>query len=468
MQKNTNRTLLGNIARLAWPTILEQVLSTLVSYVDTAMVGSLGAAASASVGATMTANWMLNGIVMSLGIGFLAFIARSIGAGKPELARRASAQAVTVAMLGGAVVTAAALSLAKYVPVWMRVDEDIRDAAAEYFFILYIPMMFRAALMIFGTVLRAGGDTRTPMVANTAMNLMNVVLNFFLIYETRSVTVLGRSFTVWGAGQGVRGAAIASAAAFVLGGVWMTVALYRSKVVSPRGCSYRPDGEILRPCIRIALPSCAQRLATSLGYVTFSSMINTLGQVSTAAHSIANTAESAFYIPGWGMQTAASTLIGNAAGEGDMKKLKKLARLLLIIEAIVMILSGAALFFGARGLMDVFTDDAEVISLGTRVLKMVALSEPLYGVAIIIEGIFNGMGDTFQTFVFNACCMWGVRILGTYVFVRRLGGTLISAWACMIAHNVSLGILLAIKYMLWKRKNTEQPDGFGRLSFNKR
>ena len=390
------------IAHLAWPTILEQTLSTLVSYVDTAMVGRLGTQATAAIGCTMTVNWMLGSVVMALGIGFLAYIARNMGAGKK---------------------------------------------AGEYLFILYTPMVFRSASIMFGTVLRASGDTRTPMRVNTGVNIINVALNFLLIYKTRELTLLGLTFTCPGADLGVTGAAIASAAAFTVGGLWMTVCLYKSPVISPRGHSYKPDKAILGPCFRVALPSCLQRLATSSGYVVFSSMINSISQVSTAAHTIANTAESAFYIPGWGMQTAASTLIGNAYGEGDREKLKALSRLLLIIEFIVMTVSGTILFFGAEGLIGLFNRDEEVISLGAKVLKMVAISEPIYGIAIIIEGIFNGIGDTFHSFLFNVAGMWGIRILGTYIFVSRLGGDLTAAWGCMIAHNVCLGIMLSVKYI---------------------
>lgn len=444
------REVLRLIAALAWPSIVEQVLTTAVNYVDTAMVGSLGAAASAAVGATMTVNWMLNGIVSSLAIGFLAYIAQSIGAGKPDLAKKASAQSVSIAIIGGLAVTAFALPLAGRIPVWMQADPAIQHDAAVYFFILYIPMIFRSAILIFGTVLRAAGDTRTPMRVNVTANIINVILNFFFIYETR--TLFG--IIVPGAGLGVMGAAIASSIAFVYGGIAMTRALYKSPAVSPAGLSYKPDMGILKPCFKIAFPACLQRLATSTGYVAFSAMINNLGEISTAAHSIANTAESAFYIPGWGMQTAASTLIGNAYGEKNRAKLKALSRMLLILEFIIMTISGAVLFIGAGTLMHLFTSDEAVISMGSTVLKMVAVSEPIYGIAIIIEGIFNGIGDTMDKFIFNVIGMWGVRILGTYIFVSRMGYGLTAAWACMIAHNVALGIMLSIKYIFgkWKQK----------------
>ena len=448
------------ILHLAWPTMLEELLTTAVSYVDTAMVGSLGSNASAAVGCTMTVNWMLNGIVSALGVGFISYIARAIGAGKPYEAKRAAAQSVLLAIIGGAVITLFSLPLAKYIPVWMQADEGIREDASMYFFILYIPMLFRAAIMMFGTILRASGDTRTPMRVNIASNLINVVLNFIFIYETRSRTVFGLTFTTFGFGFGVTGAAIASAIAFIFGGIVMTRRLYASPIASPKGMPLKPDPSILKPCFKVAMPACAQRLATSFGYVAFSAMINKLGSVSTAAHTIANTAESAFYIPGWGMQTAASTLIGNAYGERNRKKFDSLSRMLLILEFGIMVISGTVLFCGAKLLMSLFTPDADVIKLGSKVLRMVAVSEPIYGVAIIIEGIFNGIGDTFHQFIFNVIGMWGVRILGTFIFVQRLGYQLPAAWACMIAHNVSLGIMLSVKYMLkrWLPKELMKPD----------
>lgn len=446
-QEYSKRRAVGDILRLAWPTVMEQVLTTAVSYVDTAMVGRIGPDASAAVGVTMTVNWLINGTVSALGIGFLAYIARAVGAKQHDLARRASAQAVLAVLSSGVLFTLLPLLLAAKIPEWMNAETRLRAEAAKYFFILYIPMLFRSATIIFGTVLRASGDTRTPMAVNGAMNAINVVLNFFCIYETRPLTVFGHPFTMPGLGLGISGAAIASAISFIAGGIWMTAALLRNPLVSPRGSSLRPDSTIMKPCLRVAIPAALQRFATSFGYVAFSSMINTLGATSTAAHTIANTAESAFYIPGYGMQAAASTLIGTSYGENDRHKMRMLSRMLLVIEFIVMTLSGAALFLGADAVMSLFTQDETVIRTGARVLRMVALTEPIYGVAVILEGIFNGVGDTMHTFVFNVVGMWGVRILGTYICVIHLGQDLTSAWACMIAHNIALGAMLSVRYL---------------------
>lgn len=441
-----SREMFPVIWALAWPTMVEQFLHTAVQYVDTAMVGSLGTRATAAVGATSTVNWLVGSTISALGVGFLAFISQSLGQDNRDKARRAVRQAVLCAGIVGVVFTLLTTLLSSYVPLWMQVDADIRGLTGQYFLILYSPMLFRTASILFGTVLRAAGDTKTPMRVGLLVNLINVILNFLLIFPCRSVNVF--SWTLWipGAGLGVIGAAVASAIGFAVGGILMTIVLWRHPMISPRGGSFRPDMSILKPCLRVALPNALQRFGTSFGYVAFASLINSVGNMATAAHTIANTVESAFYVPGYGMQAAAATLAGNAYGAGDSDKIHKLGRSFLLIELLLMLASGGLLFAFAPRLMDIFSDDVQVILLGTIVLRMVAVSEPFYGMSIVIEGMMQGMGRTMVPLVCNIFGMWVVRILGTYICVHFFGFGLVAAWACMIGHNLFLFLLFVFYY----------------------
>ncbi len=435
------------IFALAWPTMLEQLMQTAVQYIDTAMVGSLGTNATAAVGATTTVNWLIGSTISALAVGFLAFISQSEGAGRHGDTKKASAQAVLAVLVMGTLFTVLTLSLSGIIPTWMQVDKPIRKLASQYFFILYTPMLARAATIIFGTILRAVGDTKTPMRVGIVVNIVNVVLNFFLIYPTRTVSIFSYEILIPGAGKEVVGAAAASAIAFLVGGICMAVAFFRNEKVSPKGLPISPDLRILKPCLKVAFPNAMQRFGTSLGYVAFASMVNSLGEIATAAHSIANTVESAFYIPGYGMQTAAATLAGNALGAKDEKKIRDLARMCLFIEVALMIVSGSLLFAFAPNMMKIFSTDAKVIALGSTVLKMVALSEPFYGVSIIIEGMMQGMGKTVMPFVCNIIGMWGIRIVGTFICTQLLEMGLVSAWACMILHNMLLFSMFAVYYI---------------------
>ena len=241
------------IFALAWPTMLEELMQTAVQYVDTAMVGAIGTQATAAVGATSTINWLVTCTISAVGVGFLAFVAQAFGSEDTERARRASAQAVLAALFCGVLFTALPLSLAGVVPRWMQVDPAIQELASQYFFVLYSPMLFRSAMIIFGVVLKAVGETRLPMKVGLMVNGINIVLNCLLIFPTGTLHFFGIS--VPGAGLGAVGAAIASAIAFSCGGIRMTVAFFRYPMISPRGCSFKPDLSILRPCFKVAAPN---------------------------------------------------------------------------------------------------------------------------------------------------------------------------------------------------------------------
>lgn len=325
MIKNTknlyeNKKMVLLIFALAWPSILEQALQTVVQYVDSAMVGRLGAQASAAVGLTTTVTWLINSPLFGMGIGVLAYISISIGAKKYHKAKIAATQAIIIALVLGVIIGIITLSISHFLPKWLGAAPEIQRDASLYFGIICIPMIFRAFSIIFGTVLRATGDMKTPMLINLIMNIINIALNFLLIYDSRTILLGNFKLHMWGGGMGVVGSATATAIAYSISGILMFVALYRNKIVSPKGEKIRINKPIMKKCILIGFPVTLERITVSLGQVVFTSLVTQLGTLSLAAHSIAITAEQAFYIPGYGMQASASTLVGNAVGEKNEKK----------------------------------------------------------------------------------------------------------------------------------------------------
>ena len=161
-----NQEMIWIILGLAWPTMLEQLMQTAVQYIDTAMVGSLGTGATAAVGATTTINWLISSSIAALSIGFLAYIAKACGAGETHLVKRAVAQTSLVVLIVGIFFTAATVGLSGWIPVWMQVDPSIQALASKYFLILYAPMLFRTATILYGTVLRAAGAQAKAIFAS--------------------------------------------------------------------------------------------------------------------------------------------------------------------------------------------------------------------------------------------------------------------------------------------------------------
>ena len=130
--------------------------------------------------------------------------------------------------------------------------------------------------------------------------------------------------------------------------------------------------------------------------------------------------------------------------------MKDLSSMFIPIEIGLMIITGSLLFIFAPALVGLFSKTAAVSALGITVLRMVALSEPFYGFSIIVEGMMQGVGKTKEPFAFNIIGMWAVRILGTFICINVFSLGLVSAWACMIAHNLFLFILFLYCYISGK------------------
>ncbi len=453
-QLQNRRGEIGIIWTLAWPAIVEQALQTVVQYVDTGMVGRIGARASAAVGLTVTVTWTVNSLFYAMGTGVLSCIAKAMGAGKPEKVRQAAIQALLATVVMGISVGAFCLLLSPVLPKWLGARPEVLHDAFLYFVIISIPMPFRASGIIFGSTLRAIGDTRTPMAVNALINLLNIILNYLLIGGTRTVTLFGlTSFTMWGAGLGVAGAAIATAISQTLGGILMFAAVHRNSLLCFERGQIRLDRAVMRECVNVAVPVAGQRMAVSLGEVIYVALVSRLGTVAVAAHTIAITAEQAFYVPGLGLSAAAATLAGNAVGEKDEKKLMRISETIMAMTAALMTVLSVLLFLFPGAMMAIFTKDPQVIASGAAVLRIVAVSEPLFGILIILEGVFNGIGDAKVPFLFAVFSMWGVRIVSTAVCIFSLGMGLNAAWVCMVADNVSRFVLLLHRFRRgsWKR-----------------
>lgn len=448
------KVILRTIFCLAWPAFLEQILQTIVQYIDTAMVGRIGAHASASVGLTGAMSWLVISVLLAFGIGILSCVAEAIGAGKPELARRYGIQSLYFTIILGVVLGAVMLGISPHLPRWLGADPAIQKEASLYFGIVCTPMIFRASSAILGSAMRGAGDTKSPMIANVLMNITNIILNFFLIYESRKIMLMGIGIHMPGAGLGVVGAAIATAISYCVGGIFMFAAYWKNPILSPKGEKMLFEKSLSSKCLSIAIPVTMERLSTCLGQVVFTFLVTSLGTVALATHSIAITAEQAFYIPCYGMRTAASTMAGNALGEKNPKKFSQITGIIQGITVIMMTLTGLALFLIPGPTMSIFTTDAAVIAGGIIVLRIVAVSEPMYGAVIVFDGLFNGIGDTKVPFFISVFCMWVMRIAMTSLFIYVFHAGLEMVWVCMVADNVTRCILLCIRFYKgsWKKK----------------
>ena len=431
------RRLLRTLLFLSIPTIAEEVLATLLQYVDTAMVGQLGEQATASVSITTNVTWLVNSIAGAIGTAVLVLISKAAGAGDERQVRKLSQQALFLALASGILLEIVSVALCPYIPVWMGAEPAIQEQASRYFFIISVPLVFRYISTILGAALRAVQNTKTPMLISLAANGLNIILNYLLIYKAE---------------LGVDGAAVASAFSYVLSGVLMFLSCRRNSQLRWEFREFSLDAGLLKECASIGTPVLGTSMVSCFGYVVFAGLVSGMGTTVFAAHSIAVTAETIFYVPGYGLRSAASTLIGNARGEGSMKKLKTIGILSVLLTVTIMCVSGIVLFLGAHLLMGLFTPSQPVVELGAEMLRLVALSEPFFGLMVVLEGVFYGLGRTRYAFAVEIIGMWGVRILFTFLCVEYWGFGLRAVWYCMIADNVCKAVLSSVPFLTRKSR----------------
>lgn len=426
---NNNKSTFINLIFLAIPAMAEQVLSTLLQYVDTAMVGHLGEQATAAVNVTTTISWLMGAAMSAVGVATIALISRSIGENNREKCSQVAKISFLTALIMGVAIELIAILLSPFIPVWMGASEAIAKQASEYFFIICIPAVFRCFTYVCGSAIRATKDTKTPMVINLLANILNVILNILLIY---------------GVGLGVRGAAIASAISFTIAGVAMVAIFLKKEELKFSLNEKISDSQILPEIFRITMPVLAVNITSCLGYVVFAALVTRMGTTVFAAHSIAVDAEEIFYMPGYGIRTAVQTLIGISIGKQDEKEFKEVVKAGYLAVIIISTILGGVLYFVSYPLMCIFTSSMAVAKLGSVVLKIVAFSEPFFAIMVVSEGIFYGMGKTKICFYVETFSMWCVRIVSTFICVRILFLDLNAVWFCMIADNITKALLLCI------------------------
>jgi putative MATE family efflux protein len=453
-----NITASKTILLLAWPTIAEQILQIMVSYVDTAMVGSMGANATASIAINNSFINLVNGLMNAAALGFGVQMARRLGEGRPEKARQVIRQGLLVMLMAGLGLTLAIQLAADRVPAWMGGSPAILAHAAAYLRIVMSASLMSMSVIFCGTMLRFAGDTKTPLLYNILTNLLNVAGNYFLIFQPRTIHIMGYSFHVWGAGMGVEGAALATAAATAFSGLMLLRALFSNAFplkVSLKG-DFSLDPDILHYAWHLGAPAAYERLILSSGQILMTRLVAGLGTASLAAYHLANTAESISYMPGYGLAVAATTLVAQSLGAEKPLLAWQYAKRSTQYGVGSMAFAGLMMFLFSRQLMMIFTPDPQVIALGAIGLKIMAFSEPFFALAIVISGVLRGAGDTKRPFYYTSMGMWGVRV-GTVIllcYVLKIG--VYGAWVGMILDLMVRGLLSLRRFLGGQWMETEK------------
>ncbi|MDX9938935.1 MAG: MATE family efflux transporter [Sphaerochaetaceae bacterium] len=446
---NGSRSPARTIWMLAWPVILDQSFNTMVQYVDSAMVGSLGPIATAAVGSNSSTIWLVHGLMYAFGAAFAVVAARQIGAGNTKAVQHTVRQALLAIVAFSIVVTTIMRSIAYRLPLWIGVDSQVVPDAGLYMSYIAAAYPFTILFAYMANLIRSSGDTRSPLISNIITNVANIIGNFFLIFPTRNIVLFGNEFSLYGADLGVEGAAIATAGATALSSlILFGVLLFKdSPLKTPfRGVSWKVDWSLMRTVFRLGTPHALERATLNVGQIVLTVLVTRIGTISLAAHHLAITAESITYMPVSAFSMAATTLVAQSLGAQRRELALDFAKRCLRWGVILMTITGTLMYIFSVQLMSFFTRDAQVIALGSRVLRIEAFAEPFFALSIVISGILRGSGDTKWPFINSIIGMWLVRLVPASILILGFGASLEVAWMCMVADLVVRGLLNYRRY----------------------
>lgn len=419
------------IIGLSIPSILAQITTVMMFFIDASMVGHLGAQASASIGLIETTTWLMGSVMSAMSMGFSVQVAHFIGANDFPQARQVFQHALICGGIFSLFMCLAGVAIHHPLPFWLGGGDDIAADASLYFFVyaLALPLIFLFHLS--SSMLKSSGDMHAPSVLSILLCLLDVAFNYFFIYILH---------------LGVLGAALGTASAYLVTSVpmlWMAV--FRNKILAlkPGKEPFIWLWEYVTKALKISLPIAIQSILMSGAQVVSTLIVAPLGNIAIAANSFAITAESLCYMPGYGIGDAATTLVGQTHGAGRLDLCKNFAHMTVGLGMTIMAIMGLIMYIFAPEMIGILSPVEEIRTLGSQVLRIEAFAEPFFAASIVTYSVCIGAGDTLRPAIMNLVSMWCVRLTMAAMLAPRYG--LKGVWIAMAVELIFRGSIFLVR-----------------------
>ncbi|WP_044393340.1 MATE family efflux transporter [Mesobacillus subterraneus] len=440
-QNKTTKQKLFIILALAIPAMIENILQTVVGFVDTLFVAKLGLNEVTSVGVANAILAVYIAIFMAIGVGTSSLIARNIGAGDLEKAKSIARQSTFISAILGLLFGLITIFFSEPLLQLMGADSKVLADGVTYFKIVGVSSVFIALMFTFGSILRAAGDTKTPMKVSWWINILHIGLDYILIFGVLGLT-----------GLGVAGAAWATVIVRIIG----TLALYfyiKKSQVSFRLMGTRSTKDA-HSIIKLSTPAAIERLIMRLGQVLYFGLIVKIGADTYAAHTIAGNIETFSYMPGYGLAIAATTLVGQSIGAKQSKEAFEYGMLTTWVAVVFMSLIGAILFFLSPWFATWFTTDKNAVDMVVTALRIDAFAQPALAVGLVLAGALQGAGDTKSPMYSTAIGMWVIRVIGVYILGIQFEMGIAGVWISIAIDLYVRAIYLFYRFIVRAKRTS--------------
>ena len=425
------REKLNLIVGLSIPSMLAQISTVMMFFIDASMVGHLGAEASASIGLIESTTWLIGSLLSAAATGFSVQVAHFIGANDFVKARQVFRHALICGLLFSVCLALVGVAIHLPLPYWLGGGSDNAVNSSRYFLIYALALPFIFLYHTSEMMLKSAGNMHTPSVMAILVCICDVVFNYLFIYIFK---------------MGVVGAAYGTALAYIcisLPNLWL--AACQNKILNLRqdAARFHWVKEYVRNACKISIPIAIQNILMSGAQIVSTMIVAPLGNIAIAAHSFAITAESLCYMPGYGIGDAATTLVGQTHGANRMDLCKNFAYMTVGLGMAVMALMGVVMYVFAPEMIGLLSPVESIQELGTTCLRIEAFAEPFFAASIVTYSVCVGAGDTFKPAAINLSTMWFVRLTLAYGLSKSYG--LEGVWIAMAVELTFRGILFLVR-----------------------
>ncbi|WP_297063065.1 MATE family efflux transporter [Thermococcus sp.] len=425
--------------RLAGPLIVSNMVQVLYNLIDTFWLGKLGREELSAPGAS----WPFIATLMSIGIGFavagFAFVTQYIGAKNFKRANRSAGALYSLSLLFSVGVAVVGSLLAPTVLRLMDVSPDVYPYALRYTLVIFIGIPFAFTYFAFTFLMRAVGDTRTPMWISFFTVGLNMLLDPVLIFGIGPFPELG-----------VVGAAIATMFSNSVGSLIGAYYL----ITGRKGIKFtredlKPDWEFYRKIFRIGLPSAVGQSLNSFGFMVLTRIIFQFGTVAFAAYAIANRLTNFMFAIANGIAQAMGTMVGQNIGAGRFDRAKRIAERTMLLNFGILTAGTVLIVTFNEPIFGAFIKDDAVLHEASLVAKYFLTSLPFFGIFSVVTNVFQTAGKTRVSMTLGLIRLWGLRIPLSYI----LGWIVSASWGVYLGMGLS-NILSAFLALIWFLKGS--------------
>jgi putative MATE family efflux protein len=434
------------VLTLAWPVVLQEAAWTIFSMIIMIFIGRLGPAAITAVGLSETIVYLPAIVVLGFTVGVVAIVARHVGAREPEQANIIVRQSMLIAFILG-ILFAIILWFSADQLLWIfRARPDVIEMGRDYIRVNAWATIPVFVLYCSAAILRALGDTKTPMLIMIIVEVVGVGLGYALITGFWIAPPLG-----------VLGAGIGRAVASTVGALIILPILVKGKgsVKYDLRSAWVFNWAETKRILKVGLPALGDQLAMQGAMNVYTIVISSLGTTIYAAHALAMRVEMFAFMPSWGFGIAAAILVGQSLGANKPELAKRAGYLAQRYCVAAMVSLGLITFIFARQLIGIFTSDPEVLKIGTLGLQIWALAMPGMATNQTFAGGLRGAGDTRWVFILNTVSMWTMRVGVGALMVLLFGLGAPGAWTSAVLDHSVRAILMWRRFAGGKWQNVE-------------